>query len=145
MTLIGKAIKRRPADLLLAAEAAVLLVVFKVCLVLLPVRRILGAVTHGRKGEVEAAPSSAAIDFARRVQWAVSAVARHSIVEFVCFPQALAAYVMLRWRGVASTIVYGVARSDEDELMAHTWLMVGDAMVVGGEAAADFTELDRWS
>ena len=60
MTLIGKVIKRRPADLILTAEAAVLLVVFKVCLALLPVRRILGAVTHGRKGEVEAAPSSAA-------------------------------------------------------------------------------------
>jgi hypothetical protein len=145
MTLIGKAVQRRLADLLLAAEAAVLLMIFKLCLALLPVRRILGAVTRGRRGEVDAARSDETIDFARRVQWAVSAVARHSIVGFVCFPQALAAYVMLRSRGVASTIVYGVARSGDDELMAHTWLMVGDAMVVGGEAAAEFTEVDRWS
>ncbi len=145
MTLIGKVMQRPPTDLLLAAEAAVLLVVFKTCLVLLPVRRILGLVTHGKRGELVTAPSVAGIDFARRVRWAVSAVARHSTVEFVCFPQALAAYVMLRWHGVASTIVYGVARSNDDGLMAHTWLRAGDVMVVGGEAAADFTEVDRWS
>ena len=41
------------------------------------------------------------VSAARRVRWAVSAIARHSVVEFVCFPQALAGYTMLRWRGCA--------------------------------------------
>jgi hypothetical protein len=53
--------------------------------------------------------------------------------------------VMLRWRGIPSTIVYGVKRSQDGELMAHTWLMVGDAMVLGGDAAWEFTAMERWS
>jgi hypothetical protein len=38
-----------------------------------------------------------------------------------------------------------VARSPEGELLAHTWLVVGDRMVLGGEAARDFTAVERWS
>jgi hypothetical protein len=128
----------------MAAEAMVLLVVFRVCLAVVPVRRIIGAITHGKAaGQTSEAEESAA-EAARRVQWAVSAVARHSVVEFVCFPQALAGYTMLRWRGVPGEVVYGVARSPEGELMAHAWLMVGDRMVLGGEAAGEHTAVERW-
>lgn len=145
MILLGKIARRGPAEMLLAAEALALLVIFRVCLAVIPVRRIIRAITHGKASAQmsEAAESAAAA--ARRVQWAVSAVARHSVVEFVCFPQALAGYTLLRRRGVKSTIVYGVARSPEGELLAHTWLMVGSRMVLGGEAAGEFTAVERWS
>ncbi|MGA1983783.1 MAG: lasso peptide biosynthesis B2 protein [Acidobacteriaceae bacterium] len=147
MTLLGKMVRRKPADLLLAAEALALLAIFRVCLAVVPVRRIIGAITHGQlaqaSDDAEVAESSASA--ARRVQWAVSAVARHSVLEFVCFPQALAGYTMLRWRGVPGAIVYGVARSPEGELLAHTWLTVGDTIVLGGEASGEFTAIERWT
>ena len=148
MTLVAKMVRRGPADLLLAAEAMVLLAFFRVCLAIVPVRRIIRAITHGSAGEVASAngiASPAGISCARRVRWAVSAIARHSAVEFVCFPQALAGYMMLRWRKVPSTVVYGVARSPEGELHAHAWLTVGDRVILGGEAAPDFTPIERWS
>jgi hypothetical protein len=149
VTLLRKIIRRRPADLLLVAEAMVLLAFFRICLAVMPVRRIIRAITHGGAedagGKTISHGESASVDFRRRVRWAVSAVARHSVVEFVCFPQALAGYMMLRWRGVPSTIVYGVTRSAEGELMAHTWLTVGDRIVLGGEAAADFMPIERWT
>lgn len=130
----------------MAAEALVLLAFFRVCLAVVPVRRIIGAITHGKAGEeaetTEASEASLAV--ARKVQWAVSAAARHSAVEFVCFPQTLAGYMMLRWRGVDGTMIYGVMRSPEGELLAHTWLMVGDGMVLGGEGAGVFREIERW-
>jgi hypothetical protein len=66
-------------------------------------------------------------------------------VEFVCFPQTLAGYVMLRRRGVPSTMVYGVARANGADLIAHTWLMVGEKIVTGGEGAEEFCPLERWS
>jgi hypothetical protein len=148
MTLLEKIARRGLADLLVAAEAAVLLAFFRVCLAVVPVRRIIRAITHGSAGDVateDAGASSAGMDSARRVRWAVSAIARHSAVEFVCFPQALAGYTMLRWRKVPSTVVYGVARSTEGELHTHAWLTVGDSVVLGGEAAPDFTAIERWS
>lgn len=149
MTLLAKIVRRRPGDLLLAVEALVLLAIFRVCLALVPVRRIIRAVTHKRtetsNGVRESAATESAIDFARRVRWAVSAIARHSAVEFVCFPQALAGYTMLRLRRVPSTMVYGVTRSAEGELIAHTWLTVGDRIVLGGEASGGFTAIERWT
>jgi hypothetical protein len=79
-----------------------------------------------------------------RVRWAVEAVVRHSPVRFVCFPQTLAGYTMLHRRGVQSTMVYGVARTAAGELIAHTWLMLGDKCLLGGEGAGEFTPVERW-
>lgn len=137
-------VARRPAaDLLLAVEALALMAVFRAALVVVPVRRIMAAVA-GDTPET-ASSETRSKDTARRVAWAVSAAARHSPVEFVCFPQALAGYTMLRRRGVARTLVYGVGRSDAGELHAHTWLVAGERILLGGEAARDFTAIERWS
>ena len=148
MTLLVKIIRRHPEDLLLAAEAFVLLAFFRVCLALLPVRRILRIAMRGdaaMRDATEPADALQATRLARRVHWAVSAISRNSAMEFVCFPQTLAGYTMLRWRRVASTLIYGVTRSAEGELIAHTWLTVGDRIVVGGEGSGDFTPVERWS
>ncbi|MDP9051081.1 MAG: lasso peptide biosynthesis B2 protein [Acidobacteriota bacterium] len=153
MTLLAKVARHGPADLLMVAEAMVLLAFFRLCLAVVPVRRIIGAITHG-KAEPKQADSASGdavsidgreLSAAQRVQWAVVAVARHSVVEFVCFPQTLAAYTMLRWRRVQSTIVYGVARSPEGGLIAHTWLEVGDGFVTGGDEAQGFAAIERWA
>jgi hypothetical protein len=145
MTLFAKIVRRRPGDVLLAAEALVLLAVFRVCLAAVPVRRIIRAITHKRAEGAGEEGLANGLDFARRVQWAVGAIARHSAVEFVCFPQTLAGYLMLRWRKVPSTMVYGVARSPEGELIAHAWLTVGDKILLGGEAAGEFTPIEQWN
>lgn len=137
--------QRGPADWMLAAEALVLLAGFRLALACVSVRRIIAAVARGRADELAAAPGTNDTRMiARRVQWAVNAAARHSPVEFVCFPQALAGYTMLRRRGVEGTLVYGVARSPQGELLAHTWLMAGEQMVLGGDSAQEFTEIERW-
>jgi hypothetical protein len=126
----------------MAMEALVLLGFFRACLVVVPVHRIVGAMTRGSAGTDEATAEELAL--AMRVRWAVEAVVRRSPVRFVCFPQTLAGYAMLRWRGVASTMVYGMRRTGEGTLIAHTWLMQGERAVVGGEGAWEFAEVKRW-
>jgi hypothetical protein len=147
MTSLTRIDRRGPAEWLLAAEAFVLLAVFRVGLAVVPVHKLIGAITRGRVGK-DAGDTGEATErelaTALRVRWAVEAVARHSPMAFVCFPQTLAAYAMLRRRGVASTMVYGVARAANGELIAHTWLLVGDRAVVGGEGAGAFAEVERW-
>lgn len=147
MTSPGENVRRGPADLLLALEALALLVIFRVCLALVPVRRIIKAITPNRAAPTPSKNDIASerdLEVARKVEWAVAAAARHSFVEFVCFPQTLTGYTLLRWRRVPSTMVYGVARSPEGELIAHTWLEVGAKVVTGGDSAAKFTPVDRW-
>ena len=135
--------RRGLADWTLAAEALVLLALFRIALAAMPVRRIIKTIAQERPARTGL--DSHVVRIVRRVQWAGSAAARHSPVEFVCFPQALAGYTMLRRRGVPSTLIYGVARSGKGELLAHTWLEAGDKIVLGGDAAPEFTEVERWS
>lgn len=137
--------RRTVGDVLLALEALALLGFFRVALRLVSVRRILRGMTRQASDGGEHDPDDRTIAEAVRVRWAVLAVTRHSPARFVCFPQSLATYVMLRRRGVASTIVYGVARSPEGELLAHTWVTIGDRIVIGGEGSGGFTPIDRWT
>jgi Transglutaminase-like superfamily len=139
--------RRSPADLLLATEAFLLLALFRVCLTIVPVRRIIRTITHGPTTAPipETTPTEPTLNQALRIRWAVEAATRNSAAKFVCFPQTLAGYTMLRLRRVPSTMVYGVARSPEGDLIAHTWLTVGDRIVLGGEGSAAFTPIERWT
>ncbi len=115
----------------LLLEAFVTLLAARVSLVLLPVRWIFrwlerplrNAATPRRPHIVE------------RIRWAVLTVARYGPLSFVCFPQALAAHAMLRRRRVGSVMHYGVRRSADRQMRAHTWLEVDNRMLLGGESA----------
>ena len=150
MALVVNAIRRKPADLLLATEAFVLLTAFRISLLVFPFRRILRRISRSQP-ETETDTSTnpfkkpGVLETALNVRWAIESVSRNSPARFVCFPQSLAGFVMLRRRGIPSTIVYGVGHSHVGNLIAHTWLIVGDRTVVGGEGSEQFEPIERWS
>ncbi len=126
-------------DAALAVEAAGMLLFFRVALRFLSVQRLTAWMGAARRPGRASAERNAG-DTLRRIEWAMDAVVRHSPLTFVCFPQSLAAYFMLRRRGIAGTLFYGVARG-ANRLQAHTWIKVGDRIVVGGEGEPQFTVL----
>ena len=149
MPLLGNIALRKLSDLLLAAEALFLLTAFRIALRLVPFRRILRAITRQNPGlqstdRVEQ-PTASAVETAIRVRWAVESVSRNSPARFVCFPQSLAAHTMLRRRGIPTAIVYGVGHSQNGQLIAHTWLALGDRIVVGREGSEAFQPIERWT
>jgi Transglutaminase-like superfamily len=144
---LANAARRRPADLLLAAEALALLTAFRIALAIIPVKTILRAITRNRRAASDQPPAqlpNPVPEAVLRVRWAIEAVARNSPIAFVCFPQTLAGYTMLRRRHIPTTMVYGVARSPSGELIAHTWLTIGDRTLLGGEGAGAFSPVERW-
>jgi hypothetical protein len=131
-----------PADIALAVEAACMLTFFRVALNFLPVQRLtawMGTDAHA----LSSVSQAKALETIRRVEWSIGAVVRHGPLTFVCFPQCLAAYFMLRRRHIASKLFYGVTR-DADQLKAHTWVKVGDRTVVGGDVESQFTVLNTF-
>jgi hypothetical protein len=62
----------------------------------------------------------------------------------VCFQKGLALHMMLRRRGIASVLHYGVMQNAARGLAAHVWISEGDRLVMGGEVAPDYTELARF-
>ncbi len=72
----------------------------------------------------------AAHDIVRRVRWAILAASRRAPWRCKCLEQAIAAKLMLRSRGIATTLYLGLARRDAIE--AHAWLRCGSVVLVGG-------------
>jgi hypothetical protein len=71
----------------------------------------------------------------------VTRSARYVPFKAVCLPQAMAARVMLKRRGVASVLHFGAARGQAKPFDAHAWLDADGVEVTGYPAAKDFTEI----
>ncbi|HWK36706.1 lasso peptide biosynthesis B2 protein [Sphingomonas sp.] len=121
-------------------EAGAALAVASLAVRLAPFRRIAASAS---RPPARPAPADAAA-IVERVGWAVRAAARRARFRAVCIEQGLAAQWMLRRRGIAATMHYGVARDPERGLIAHVWVRTGDRDVVGGESADRFTLLARF-
>jgi hypothetical protein len=117
------------------AEAFGWLAIAKLALAWIPVAKVIGWKQRRLEREVVADASTL-----KEVRHAVLVVARYSPLSFVCFPQCLAASEMLRTRGIASRLHYGVAR-DGDKLVTHTWLEAGGEVLIGGEVAGEYSTL----
>jgi hypothetical protein len=63
----------------------------------------------------------------------IERVARHTPWSSNCLAKAIAAKIMLRRRGVATTLVFGVARTSEGKLEAHAWTRSGEAILTGSD------------
>jgi hypothetical protein len=127
------------ADIALAIEAAGMLTFFRIALNFVPVRKLTAWMSRSHQALSSLSQEERA-QALRRIEWSIDAVVRHAPISFVCFPQCLAAYFMLRRRHIASRLFYGVTR-DADQLKAHTWVKVGDHTLVGGEVESRFTVL----
>ncbi len=132
-------LQRPAADLGIVVEAVAMMSFFRLALAFVPVQKLTQWMA---KSEQEYPPldQAKAVQIMRRVEWSIGAAARHAPLTFVCFPQCLAAYFMLRRRHIASRLFYGVARR-ASALKAHTWVKVGERIIAGGDAAEQFTVL----
>lgn len=122
------------ANRFLLAEAVTLLAFASLAIRLLPFRRVVGAAS-GLGRNAPPAPEDAR---PRRIVWAVRAASRRMPWRTVCFQNGLAVHLMLRRRGIASLLHYGVAQGKEEGLRAHVWVSVAGRDVIGGEEAAGF-------
>jgi len=58
-----------------------------------------------------------------------------------CFARALAGRVMLRRRGLGSSLHFGVCAGEDGALKFHAWLCHGDVVVTGREGHRRYTVL----
>jgi hypothetical protein len=135
---------RRRALLL---EAVAWLLLARLALVFIPFPRLarrLGTFVppaDARVAQASAPRSDETARLAGEVGWAVTRAARHVPFKAVCLPQAMAARVMLRRRGVSSVLHFGAAKGEKKPIDAHAWLDAAGVEVTGYPLAKDFAEI----
>jgi len=77
------------------------------------------------------------------VLWAVESIGAKPWMNALCLPRALATHAMLRRRGIASRLCLGVARQ-EQALIAHAWVEVGENNFVSDPETSRFTRLAKF-
>jgi hypothetical protein len=131
----------------LLGEAAFWLLAARLALVLAPfpiIARRLGAFvppSDPRVAQVAAPTTPDEAELARLVSWAVTRGAAHVPFKAVCLPQAMAARIMLKRRGVASAMHFGAAKGEEKPIDAHAWLDAAGVKVTGYPVGAQFAEI----
>jgi hypothetical protein len=129
---------------LVVAEAMTALTLARLAKQLLPFRRIMA----------DEAP--AAVDFAdirrlpddpraRAIAHLLARAERRLPWHCTCLVTALAARAMLRRRGIASVMRFGLRRGGDGALTAHAWLEAGGGVVCGGPAAEGFVPIAGFS
>ena len=123
-------------DRLLLTEAAVVLALASMAIRLMPFRRVVGAVARGGEGEGARPGNYSEID---RARWAIEACARRLPWKIVCFQKGVAMQTLLRRRGIATALHYGVAQDAERGLSAHVWVTHEEEVIIGGDRSPYYT------
>jgi Transglutaminase-like superfamily len=118
-------------DRRVVAEAAVLLLLVRAGLSILP----FNALRRGLRYYAGPARQTGVVseEHVRRVAWAVTAVALRLPVRTTCLVESLAADAMLRRRGCACDLRFGVRRPQEGSgrFPAHAWIEHRGVVVLG--------------
>ena len=131
----------------LLVEAVAYLLAARLALIFIPFPRLarrLGTFVPPTDARVSQVRTATAPDQSRRAEeigWAVTRAARYVPFKAVCLPQAMAARVMLKCRGVQSVIHFGAAKGTEKPLDAHAWLDAAGVEVTGYPVAENFAEI----
>jgi hypothetical protein len=124
------------ANWLVLGEALVTLTAASIAIRLLPFKRTV-ELMQGSSGQ--ARPDSAAAErLTNQCRWAVKLWADRVPWRAVCFQRGLALHLMLRRRGISSTLHYGVAQDGPKGLRAHVWISSEGRPVLGVDEAEEF-------
>ncbi|WP_246518857.1 lasso peptide biosynthesis B2 protein [Ancylobacter lacus] len=121
----------------LLLEALFALLAARLAVLLLPFRRVARLASRRPNGPVR----EASAEEIARLRWAIRAVARRVPFRALCLEQGLAAQAMLRRRGIAATLHYGVGKPQGEAFLAHAWVRAGTQDVIGTEGCDRFAVL----
>ncbi len=127
------------ADKWLLLRAIGWLLVARLMLVAMPFRRLATRLST----KIDTSHAEPDEDLLRRVGYATAAAANNVPWRSDCFPQSIAARMLLKRHGYGSTIHIGVDRTGEEELAAHAWLTCGETIVTGGAERHRYVEIHR--
>ena len=128
----------------LFTEAYCLTGVVRLAVLLLPFRW-LSPVLGQKMLESPAQEDTFKLESAKQVGLVVETVSRYTPWASKCLVQAIVGKILLRQRGINSTLYLGVGQEDEKGLVAHAWLRSGGIILTGNEGRERFTVVGKFA
>lgn len=115
----------------LLLEAYLWLGLARAAVLTLPFQRIMRALGQTTQAPAPQ-PAPQTLPELRQIAWAIHTISSRTPWHSNCLAQALAGQIMLRRRGMASTLYLGVQNDGTAGFTAHAWLRSSDLIVTGG-------------
>ena len=137
---------RDPAFAAVAGLAWLLLIAARGAITVFHLRRISAWLGAGMQETPVHGLTPGQLRWARRVARVIRETAPHTPTNSNCYPQALAAHVLLRARRIPSTFYYGAAfRDGEPSLETHVWVRAGPLIVTGAPVHRSFAVVSTFA
>ena len=121
---------------LMILEAIVFLIFAKLLLVVVPfswLSRYMGELVDTPPNDTFVKSNEVSL-----ISRAIVKANRNIPFETACYPQALAAKLLLKRRNLDSTVFIGVQKDDLGRISGHAWLKYGECVVTGKEKHETF-------
>lgn len=125
-------------DLLLFAEAWLLLATARLILLFVPFRKITPLLGKTISIQQPLLLTGSGEPLQQHIRTAISRAHKRSPWRTACFEQAIAAKIMLKNRKTVSSVYFGIQKKN-DSILAHAWLESGGTMVTGGKSISPFS------
>ncbi|SEW44103.1 Transglutaminase-like superfamily protein [Chitinophaga sp. YR573] len=124
-------------NLLLFAEAWLLLAMARLILIFIPFRKIARLLGEKIATQLPLPSTKSTQPLQQNIRIAISRASKFSPWRTACFEQALAAKIMLKNRKTVSIVYFGVRK--KNTTLAHAWLESGGITVTGGRNSSLFS------
>ena len=123
---------------LLLCEAIILLSLSGLCIKIIPFKLIYSFL-HRRFGYVKIDHYKVSNCAGDAIERAVSRAAKGLLWKNLCLTQSIAAFIMLRRRGIPAVVLTGVKVLKNSSLSAHAWVNTGEETSKKISTNSDFT------
>ncbi len=144
MRAFRKFLRLSASDRLLLLEAWWSLGVARLTLLSMPFKRIARGLGKRLGPDELTLTAEATSPMARSIGRAVERASRYTPWNSTCLTQTIAGKAMLRRRGMPSRLYLGTRKDDAGRLIAHSWLLAGNEVLIGGAGYESFTPLSAF-
>lgn len=144
ISLLTKFIRLSWVEHLLLLEATLWLGMARIAILTVPFR-LLARYWGRQMVESPAVEAREPKELLKQVSRAVAVMSHYLPWETKCLAQALAAKMMLKCRGISSTLYLGLTKDQDNEIKAHAWLRSGTVVLTGSRGKNKFTVVSTFT
>lgn len=140
----SKFLKLSWSEKILFIEAFLLTGIIRFAIVFVPFKKVAKVFGKINEESIEHVSDSDKL-IINKIIWAVNVIGRHTPWESKCLVKALTGQIMLKNRKLDSTLYLGVAKDEENKLIAHAWLRCGADIITGDDVREKFTMVAKFA